>query len=100
MVIERVLWAAASIPPGRVATYGDIGRAVGVSPRQVGWIMARHGSEVPWWRVVSAQGRLPADLLPRAHAHWREEGIAIASNGEGCVLSAHRVDPDWLHPED
>jgi alkylated DNA nucleotide flippase Atl1 len=100
VAIERVLWAAASIPPGRVATYGDIGRAVGVTPRQVGWIMARFGSEVPWWRVVSAQGRLPADLLARAVAHWREEGIAVQRSGEGCVLSAHRVEPGWLESED
>lgn len=91
-----MLWAVSAIPAGRVATYGDVGRAVGVTPRQVGWIMARHGSAVPWWRVVNAEGLLPVDLLAEAREHWEAEGITMPPGGRGCSLAAHRVEPGWI----
>jgi alkylated DNA nucleotide flippase Atl1 len=48
-----------TIPPGRVMTYGDIAGHLGVpSPRQVGQVLARYGHEVPWQRVVKANGAL------------------------------------------
>ena len=38
--VERVRALVAAIPAGRVATYGDIASAAGLSsPRIVGWIM-------------------------------------------------------------
>jgi alkylated DNA nucleotide flippase Atl1 len=59
--VEAVLQAVESIPPGRVATYGDIAAYVGQGgPRQVGAIMREHGGGVPWWRVIRASG-VPAD---------------------------------------
>ncbi len=73
--VERVLLAAELIPAGRVASYGDLARLAGVGPRQVGAIMARHGAQVPWWRVVNASGRLPAHLIARATQQWDAEGI-------------------------
>ena len=60
---ESVLSLVEQIPPGRVATYGDIAEMVGRGgPRQVGHVMARFGGGVPWWRVVRADGR-PARSL-------------------------------------
>lgn len=44
------------IPPGAVATYGDIARMLGVGPRQVGQAMGMLGDGVPWHRVVRADG--------------------------------------------
>ncbi|ONI72006.1 cysteine methyltransferase [Kribbella sp. ALI-6-A] len=59
--VEAVLQAVESIPPGRVATYGDIAAYVGQGgPRQVGAIMREYGGGVPWWRVIRASG-VPAD---------------------------------------
>ncbi|QLQ15109.1 MAG: MGMT family protein [Micropruina sp.] len=55
-LVERVLLATECIPPGRVASYGDLARLVGTGPRQVGAILARFGSSVPWWRVTNASG--------------------------------------------
>lgn len=55
-VTERVRQAVCDIPAGRVASYGDIGRNLGVNPRQVGRVMARLDDDVPWWRVVYADG--------------------------------------------
>ena len=55
---ELVLSVVERIPPGRVATYGDIAEIVGRGgPRQVGQVMALQGGGVPWWRVVRADGR-------------------------------------------
>ena len=62
---ELVLTAVEQIPPGQVATYGDIAEMVGRGgPRQVGHVMARFGGGVPWWRVVRADGR-PARSLEK-----------------------------------
>jgi alkylated DNA nucleotide flippase Atl1 len=55
---ELVLSLVEQIPPGQVATYGDIAEMVGRGgPRQVGHVMAQFGGGVPWWRVVRADGR-------------------------------------------
>ena len=56
--IELVLSVVERIPPGQVATYGDIAELVGIGgPRLVGRVMSLHGGGVPWWRVVRADGR-------------------------------------------
>ncbi len=91
-LVERVLLAVEHIPPGRVATYGDIGEVIGLGPRQVGAVMSAYGSSVPWWRVVSASGTLPEHVLGEALQRWRAEGIPIAANGRGCRLAAVRAD--------
>lgn len=93
-LVEQVLGAVEQVPPGRVVAYGDIARAVGCGPRQVGAIMRSHGAFVTWWRVTSASGDLPPGLLRRALPHWREEGIHLKPNRLGCRIDAHRVDLD------
>ena len=67
--VTRVLLAVEHVPWGRVASYGDIGRGVGVGPREVGRILARHGNAVAWWRVTTRDGLLPEHLLAEATAH-------------------------------
>lgn len=57
-VVDRVRRAVCDIPPGRVASYGDIGRIIGVDPRQVGRAMSQLDDTVPWWRIVYADGTL------------------------------------------
>lgn len=74
---ERVLGLVAQLPPGRVASYGDIGAVVGVPARQVGRIMAESAGTLPWWRVTNANGELPDHLLPEAYARWAAEGIGV-----------------------
>lgn len=90
--VERVLAAAGRVPPGGVASYGDVGRAAGVGARHVGRIMARYGSAVAWWRVTSRDGLLPPHLLPDAVAQWDDEGVGVRPDGRGCLISRHRVD--------
>ena len=57
----RVLNLVRRIPPGRVATYGDIARMAGHpgAARAVGNIMATaKRPDVPYHRVIAAGGRL------------------------------------------
>ena len=59
------------IPPGRVATYGQIARLVrGCTARMVGYAMAAlpDGSDVPWQRVINHQGR----VSERTQGHGKE----------------------------
>lgn len=56
------LWAAVrSIPRGKVASYGAVGRALKnpCSGFLVGRWMHSCPPDVPWWRVVNAKGHLP-----------------------------------------
>ena len=59
---ERIYRAARRIPRGRVATYGQIAELAGLGghARQVGYAMHAlpADSDVPWHRVVNAQGRV------------------------------------------
>ena len=54
------------IPLGKVATYGDIAKAIGAprSARQVGWALHNNPRpiEIPCHRVVFADGRLSASF--------------------------------------
>ena len=60
---ERIYALVQQIPPGRVATYGQIANIVGgCSARMVGYAMAalHSGSHpnVPWQRVINRQGKI------------------------------------------
>jgi methylated-DNA-protein-cysteine methyltransferase related protein len=79
--VERVRALVASIPAGRVATYGDIADAAGLSsPRIVGWIMRTDSSDLPWHRVISASGRPAAHLSTPQLELLRAEGV-LATDG-------------------
>ena len=71
---RAVLDVVDRIPRGKVMAYGDVAEYVGTgSPRTVGMVMARHGAEVPWHRVVMADGSLPPGHERRALALLRRE---------------------------
>ena len=75
---QRVLDVVQQIPPGRVLTYGDVREWLGESsPRAVGGVLARHGHDVPWWRVVLADGRPAPVGVDEALGHLREEGVPL-----------------------
>ncbi len=92
VIAERVLLAVELIPPGQVASYGDLAELVGGTPRQVGAVMRLRGGDVPWWRVTSSYGDLPPHLRDEARALWQEEGIGWKRNGLGCRIAEHRCD--------
>lgn len=74
--IERVRALVASIPAGRVVTYGDLASAAGLSsPRIVGWIMRTDSADLPWHRVITASGRPARQLATRQRELLRAEGV-------------------------
>lgn len=76
--VERVRELVASIPPGRVSTYGDIaGAAMLSSARTVGWIMRTDSADLPWHRVIGASGRPAAHLATRQLERLADEGVPI-----------------------
>ncbi len=85
---ERVWQAVAQIPPGRLATYGQIAELIGAygCARQVGWALRRLPlpSEVPWQRVVNAKGCI-ALSLSREGSDWMQRDLLIA---EGIPVDA------------
>lgn len=85
---EAVLDVVDQIPVGMVLSYGDVAELIGQGgPRQVGSVMSRYGSSVPWWRVIRASGEAPQGLGDEALARWREEGTPLVRGALG-----HRVD--------
>lgn len=86
---DDVLEVVDSIPEGKVMTYGDIAEVLGRGgARGVGNVMARYGSDVPWWRVVRAGGHFPACHEERALQHYREESTPLV----GGQVDGRRVD--------
>ena len=84
--LEAVLDLVEQVPVGRATTYGTLAEVLrgrwGVGgPRQVGTVLARAGSGVPWWRVVDAAGHPPAHHRSRALSLLREEGCPLSDDG-------------------
>ncbi len=96
-LFERVYMIVATIPAGKVVSYGQIALMLGLpmAARQVGWAMRHCPDHLPWQRVVKADGTIAGG----AHSHMRRamlvrEGVRFLSDG--------RVDMDkcrWNGPE-
>lgn len=77
------------IPAGRVATYGQIAHLAGAprSARQVGQALAAlpNDSDLPWHRVVNAQGRISPRRRAGADEFQRllleDEGVVFDQQG-------------------
>ena len=106
---------ARQIPPGRAMSYGLIAEIVAETlhrggPRQVGQVMAGMGDryehllsdlpddavkigpaqdnfDVPWWRVVYANGAPPAQYETAARAAWQREGTPLTKDGQRIDLA-------------
>jgi alkylated DNA nucleotide flippase Atl1 len=73
---ERVRKIVSAIPPGSVASYGDIAElAAAPSPRLVGRVLAEDGSDLPWHRVLRADGTPAHHLAERQLELLRAEGV-------------------------
>jgi methylated-DNA-protein-cysteine methyltransferase-like protein len=79
----RIWRTVASIPPGTVASYGQVAREAGLArcARLVGQVLRRlpPGLDLPWHRVVSATGRisLPGEAGRTQAVLLLEEGIRL-----------------------
>jgi alkylated DNA nucleotide flippase Atl1 len=80
-VLERVR----EIPPGFVRTYGDVSPG---APRFAGSILfAAEEPDLPWWRVVRADGSLAKGT--RQRARLLAEGVPF--RGEKVDMRAARI---------
>jgi alkylated DNA nucleotide flippase Atl1 len=79
---RAVLDVVDRIPPGSVMSYGDIADYLGRgSPRGVGLVLARWGEEVPWHRVVKADGAPAPPLALEQLRLLREDGTPLVADG-------------------
>jgi alkylated DNA nucleotide flippase Atl1 len=86
---ERVRDAVRSIPAGKVATYGDIADlAHAPTPRLIGRILSEDGHDLPWHRVLRADGTPAPHLARRQLELLRAEGVM--ANGEKVDLKTYR----------
>jgi methylated-DNA-protein-cysteine methyltransferase-like protein len=80
------------IPAGSVMTYGDVAAAAGLgSPRFVGHVLARFGDEVPWHRVVMADGSFARHLVPEQPSLLRAEGTPLSAAGTAVDMARARL---------
>ncbi len=94
--VKRVL---RSIPPGRVATYGQVAALAGRAgaARGVAWILhsSSEAAGLPWQRVIGAAGRisLPPGRGFREQKRLLEaEGVAVGRGGR-IDLGRYRWEP-------
>lgn len=89
---RRVTEVVAATRPGQLLTYGEVAAEAGHpgAARAVGQILRREGVALPWWRVVTAAGRLVPGLEAEHAAHLAGEGITCR---DGRVTA-------WLPPDD
>jgi len=75
------------LAPGEVVSYGEVARRAGRrgAARAVGAFLAEHGGDLPWWRVVRADGQLAAHKPTDQARRLRAEGIEVSG---GRVLHA------------
>jgi alkylated DNA nucleotide flippase Atl1 len=86
---ERIREIVASIPTGSVATYGDVAELSGApSPRLVGRVLSEDGHDLPWQRVLRADGTTAPHLSREQLALLRTEGVL--ADGERVDLRRYR----------
>ena len=103
---ERVYGIVRMIPSGRVMTYGQIAIMLGegYTARTVGYVM--HGADtenVPWQRVINAQGKCSTGKLTIPINLQQEmlEAEGIVFNGKGqCDLKIYQWFPEGFEPEE
>lgn len=88
---DQVYLVVQQIPPGKVASYGQVAAILG-SPRAartVGWALASlresNEADVPWQRVINSQGRVSIRNLRHAMAEQQAlleaEGVEFDARG-------------------
>lgn len=68
-----------SLRPGEVVSYGEVAEQAGFpgAARAVGTLLARSGGVYPWWRVVTALGRLAPGHEAEQAELLRAEGVSV-----------------------
>lgn len=94
---EKIYKVCEQIPPGMVATYGDIGAIVGggCDARTVGFALSElppSHAQLPWQRIINRQGGISTRGLAQRQL-LEAEGVAFDAN-EHVIMVHHR----WAGP--
>ena len=86
----RIYDIVRQIPPGKVATYGQIAHLMGgCSARMVGYAMSAlkdgRSPDVPWQRVINAQGRISLQGMGNAIQRVLLEDEGVVFNNQDRV---------------
>lgn len=100
---QRFYEVVRRIPPGRVATYGQVATVAGLPrhARHVGFALRNlpDGSTVPWHRVLGANGRVSLRAYPGPDELQRrlleDEGVEFSARGR-VDLERFRWDEDEI----
>lgn len=89
---QQEIWQwVAAVPPGTVASYGQIARLAGHPrhARHVGAILRRlpHGTRLPWHRILRSSGELG---FPAGSEAWERQRDLLEA--EGVPLTGGRID--------
>ena len=90
MSYQEIYEVVRRIPPGRVATYGQVAALAGLPghARQVGYALHAlpEHSSLPWHRVVNARGGISPRAVPGAELVQRQlllrEGVRLNARGQ------------------
>ncbi len=76
---DEVYAVVRGLPRGEVVTYGEVAAEAGRpgAARAVGRILSRSDGTLPWWRVVTASGRLVPGLESEHCRYLRSEGVDV-----------------------
>jgi methylated-DNA-protein-cysteine methyltransferase-like protein len=68
-----------ALKPGEVVTYGEVATDAGRpgAARAVGHLLATRPADLPWWRVVTASGRLVPGHEAEHSRRLRAEGVRL-----------------------
>jgi methylated-DNA-protein-cysteine methyltransferase-like protein len=98
-LFPRVYDIVRQVPRGKVTTYGDVAQLVGqgCDARLVGYAMANCPDDVPWQRVINAQGKisLQGEAAQKQRMRLEAEGITFDQRGK-IDLKRYR----WAGPGD
>ena len=88
---EMIYHVVAAIPYGKVCSYGEVAKRAGLPgyARYVGHTMKTlpRGSNIPWHRVVNAQGKIS---FPEASDSFMRQQQALMA--EGILVTNGKVD--------
>jgi alkylated DNA nucleotide flippase Atl1 len=84
---QRFRAVVADLAVGEVVSYGEVARRAGHrgAARAVGGFLAEHGGDLPWWRVVRADGSLAVHKPSEQARRLRAEGVEVVG---GRVVAA------------
>ena len=77
--LERVREVVRAIPAGETSSYGEVAARAGLPGRArlVGRILAEDGHDLPWHRVLRADGTCAQQVAREQSARLRAEGVLL-----------------------